>query len=145
SRRRTCGWITSFLRENGARFLVRPRCGVRSPAAENVRANPGFGLRSGARGSGPELHPGPRPGRSPPGIDDFFGPSGPRPDALPSILENFKLIAATASGAVRRTPQRSPAPNDGAVAQLGERLVCNQEAIGSIPISSTNRACSSVG
>ncbi len=27
---------------------------------------------------------------------------------------------------------------DGAVAQLGERLVCNQEATGSIPVSSTN-------
>ena len=26
----------------------------------------------------------------------------------------------------------------GAVAQLGERLVCNQEATGSIPVSSTN-------
>ena len=29
----------------------------------------------------------------------------------------------------------------GAVAQLGERLVCNQEATGSIPVSST-RMCS---
>ena len=28
----------------------------------------------------------------------------------------------------------------GAVAQLGERLVCNQEATGSIPVSSTNFA-----
>ena len=27
----------------------------------------------------------------------------------------------------------------GAVAQLGERLVCNQEATGSIPVSSTNQ------
>src|SRR2546430_14406116 len=27
----------------------------------------------------------------------------------------------------------------GAVAQLGERLVCNQEATGSIPVSSTNK------
>ena len=27
---------------------------------------------------------------------------------------------------------------NGAVAQLGERLVCNQEATGSIPVSSTN-------
>ena len=27
--------------------------------------------------------------------------------------------------------------SDGAVAQLGERLVCNQEATGSIPVSST--------
>ena len=29
----------------------------------------------------------------------------------------------------------------GAVAQLGERLVCNQEATGSIPVSSTNISC----
>ena len=27
---------------------------------------------------------------------------------------------------------------EGAVAQLGERLVCNQEATGSIPVSSTS-------
>ena len=30
---------------------------------------------------------------------------------------------------------------NGAVAQLGERLVCNQEATGSIPVSSTRRSC----
>jgi hypothetical protein len=29
---------------------------------------------------------------------------------------------------------------DGAVAQLGERLVCNQEATGSIPVSSTKNS-----
>ena len=29
----------------------------------------------------------------------------------------------------------------GAVAQLGERLVCNQEATGSIPVSSTRIQC----
>src|SRR2546421_9872441 len=29
----------------------------------------------------------------------------------------------------------------GAVAQLGERLLCKQEVIGSIPFSSTNRWC----
>ena len=37
---------------------------------------------------------------------------------------------------------------EGAVAQLGERLICIQEVAGSIPTSSTrlaNRACSSVG
>ena len=28
----------------------------------------------------------------------------------------------------------------GAVAQLGERLVCNQEATGSIPVSSTKKS-----
>jgi hypothetical protein len=37
----------------------------------------------------------------------------------------------------------------GAVAQLGERLICTQEVAGSIPTSSTSfretRACSSVG
>ena len=31
----------------------------------------------------------------------------------------------------------------GAVAQLGERLVCNQEATGSIPVSSTKSAVNS--
>ena len=31
-----------------------------------------------------------------------------------------------------------PAINYGAVAQLGERLICIQEVIGSIPVSSTN-------
>src|SRR5271157_903137 len=43
---------------------------------------------------------------------------------------------------------RIPAPDLGAVAQLGERLICIQEVAGSIPTSSTrlaNRACSSVG
>jgi hypothetical protein len=29
----------------------------------------------------------------------------------------------------------------GAVAQLGERLICIQEVVGSIPISSTSRIC----
>ena len=42
-----------------------------------------------------------------------------------------------------------PMPKPGAVAQLGERLICTQEAVGSIPISSTSvwslRACSSGG
>ena len=32
----------------------------------------------------------------------------------------------------------------GAVAQLGERLVCNQEVTGSIPVSSTNH-CPTLG
>ena len=38
-------------------------------------------------------------------------------------------------------------PKQGAVAQLGERLICIQEVVGSIPISSTSIswACSSVG
>ena len=33
-----------------------------------------------------------------------------------------------------------PLEGDGAVAQLGERLLCKQEAVGSIPSSSTNKA-----
>ena len=32
-------------------------------------------------------------------------------------------------------------PTFGAVAQLGERLICIQEVVGSIPISSTSRVC----
>ena len=39
------------------------------------------------------------------------------------------------------TPQAMPI-DSGAIAQLGERLVCNQEATGSIPVSSTDRNCS---
>ena len=31
-----------------------------------------------------------------------------------------------------------PKPDDGAVAQLGEHLLCKQGVVGSIPISSTN-------
>ena len=31
--------------------------------------------------------------------------------------------------------------NQGAVAQLGERLICIQEVAGSIPTSSTNLSC----
>ena len=33
---------------------------------------------------------------------------------------------------------RPPFPGLGAIAQLGERLVCNQEVVGSIPSGSTN-------
>jgi hypothetical protein len=40
------------------------------------------------------------------------------------------------TGGTPRTPADSRAPRGG-VAQLGERLVCNQEAIGSIPFTST--------
>ena len=35
--------------------------------------------------------------------------------------------------------------SEGAVAQLGERLLCKQEVIGSIPFSSTNRIVSEGG
>jgi hypothetical protein len=35
--------------------------------------------------------------------------------------------------------QQTGSLTEGAVAQLGERLVCNQEVVGSIPISSTVR------
>ena len=34
--------------------------------------------------------------------------------------------------------------SDGAIAQLGERLLCKQEVVGSIPSGSTSRDCSSV-
>ena len=36
-------------------------------------------------------------------------------------------------------------PGFGAVAQLGERLLCKQEAVGSIPSSSTSKAIDCVG
>jgi hypothetical protein len=35
--------------------------------------------------------------------------------------------------------RRHPHSEQGAVAQLGERLICIQEAVGSIPISSTSQ------
>jgi hypothetical protein len=52
---------------------------------------------------------------------------------------------------VRAEGNFGPEPQSlGAVAQLGERLICIQEVAGSIPTSSTSlwearRACSSVG
>jgi hypothetical protein len=44
-------------------------------------------------------------------------------------------------------PQKPPKMyhKSGAVAQLGERLICIQEVAGSIPTSSTKWACSSGG
>ena len=52
-------------------------------------------------------------------------------------------------------PEPEPRPGDpdpgrggkqhGAVAQLGERLLCKQEAVGSIPSSSTSQAAGSAG
>ena len=49
----------------------------------------------------------------------------------------------------QRTLKRGALNLKGAVAQLGERLICTQEVAGSIPTSSTSfretRACSSVG
>jgi hypothetical protein len=36
-----------------------------------------------------------------------------------------------------------PASGDGAIAQLGERLLCKQEVVGSIPSGSTSREASS--
>src|SRR5438067_9605414 len=40
-----------------------------------------------------------------------------------------------------RSPEFVDRRAKGAVAQLGERLLCKQEVIGSIPFSSTNRLC----
>src|SRR5438067_9355934 len=40
-----------------------------------------------------------------------------------------------------RSPEVVDRRAKGAVAQLGERLLCKQEVIGSIPFSSTNRLC----
>jgi hypothetical protein len=56
--------------------------------------------------------------------------------------ERRSFIAAWARGICgdvdsRRVPRRS-GPGRGAVAQLGERLLCKQEVTGSIPVSSTN-------
>ena len=59
--------------------------------------------------------------------------------------------SASIKVAVSRPPFSDGGRNcgkEGAVAQLGERLICIQEVAGSIPTSSTsdpNRACSSGG
>ena len=42
------------------------------------------------------------------------------------------------TGALRKMFLRPGSREQGAVAQLGERLICIQEAVGSIPISSTS-------
>ena len=61
----------------------------------------------------------------------------------PGPPENQSLVASRSSLAFRSRPlfahDQRPKTDDGvgAVAQLGERLVCNQEATGSIPVSST--------
>ena len=41
---------------------------------------------------------------------------------------------------VRIHPDPPPFASSGAIAQLGERLLCKQEVIGSIPIGSTSNA-----
>ena len=55
-------------------------------------------------------------------------------------MDCFKAEKATAVARMRRVCASNipslPAPN-GALAQLGERLICIQEVIGSIPIGST--------
>jgi hypothetical protein len=48
------------------------------------------------------------------------------------------------TGARQQGPGRGGTQN-GAVAQLGERLLCKQEAVGSIPSSSTSQAAGSTG
>jgi hypothetical protein len=52
-----------------------------------------------------------------------------------AVLHNAWLNRAN-TGKIKATPAFQPA--SGAVAQLGERLVRNEEATGSIPVSSTN-------
>ena len=50
-----------------------------------------------------------------------------------------------AGEAKKAKPAKRSNTNQGAVAQLGERLICIQEVAGSIPTSSTKWACSSGG
>jgi hypothetical protein len=76
--------------------------------------------------------------------------------ALLVLSKKFCMFSPGLAG-THAQPVLTESPFIGAVAQLGERLICIQEAIGSIPISSTSvwidsrlaafktRACSSGG
>ena len=52
-------------------------------------------------------------------------------------MDPFEAEKATAVARMMRV-RASESPASGALAQLGERLICIQEVIGSIPIGSTN-------
>ena len=73
------------------------------------------------------------------------GKRGPNGFALSHQLSAFRKTALRPAPSVLRKIEfandERPRTNDrvGAVAQLGERLVCNQEATGSIPVSSTRK------
>ena len=59
----------------------------------------------------------------------------------PSSGVEFQVSSFEARGGIARLLETGNTKLEaaiGAVAQLGERLVCNQEATGSIPVSSTN-------
>ena len=65
-------------------------------------------------------------------------------DSRPRVQPASRTCEKVGAGAGLRA--RPDPAMQGAVAQLGERLICNQEVVGSIPISSTSdRACSSGG
>ena len=57
------------------------------------------------------------------------------------IIELVLMIPrSTGLDSKNRWPRNGAALNQGAVAQLGERLICIQEVAGSIPTSSTSYA-----
>jgi hypothetical protein len=62
------------------------------------------------------------------------------------IIELVLMIPrSTGLDSKNRWPRNGAALNQGAVAQLGERLICIQEVAGSIPTSSTSLAKRTVG
>ena len=68
---------------------------------------------------------------------------------LPPSRANFVSAGAPGVSAIRLTPPppslgRRSRPKLGGVAQLGERLLCKQEVIGSIPFTSTTDSASAM-
>ena len=126
SRRRTCGWITSFLRENvGGVRESHARLMYSAPPVADSRSTPNRQVRKNLVS----------PSRSPLRYDEFDS-SGHELVSWSLHPTGLDLIFPPGNG------------RHGAVAQLGERLICTQEVAGSIPTSSTScesRACSSAG
>ena len=58
---------------------------------------------------------------------------------LARVASQSRREASTCTKAYTRRRATKSGEAKGAVAQLGERLLCKQEIIGSIPFSSTNR------
>src|SRR6185369_5786979 len=87
------------------------------------------GLRRALRRPAGEQGDAPRPRRNLLALHGLTGPRG--------LLVCAPLSSLGTSGAPRPGPARSRPDSGGDVAQLGERLVRNEEVVGSIPIIST--------
>src|ERR1017187_2954516 len=93
------------------------------------------------------IMPSTRGGKKPPSIQDFdLGQGVPSRESAPNLhlefLEFFEKAVGLSHGfCIQLASIRFPAAwrgRNGAVAQLGERLICIQEVAGSIPTSSTS-------